>query len=143
MHKLDSCKLKVEHLQEVIKIYLMITIGRTDRLGGLACGLLDILLLLCEEECSKASRQLDAMSIGILTTLTESVIERLEQLEDTSAEAHKQAHARINPINNPAIGIQQHLLLLKSVLVDLSIVTKADFTPVSQKLQELIHAIRS
>ena len=146
MHNLDSCAekvnlcaKKVKNLQEVIKIYLMATNGSTERLGGITCCLVDILTDLCGGLYARASKQLDTVSIELVKVIYTSVIERLEGLGDSGAATHKKAQRRVES----EIELLPYLLFLKSVLVDLSIATKTDHTPISQKLQELINGLGS
>lgn len=139
MQRLDLCKDKVQCLQEVIKIYLMATGGSTDRLGGIACNLVDVVMEICSDDCPKASKQIDNLSIGLIKIIYTSVVERLEGLGDPGAATHKKAQMRVES----EVELLPYLLFLKSVLVDLSIATKADHTPISQKLQELINGLRS
>lgn len=135
----DSCAEKVKNLQEVIKVYLIATNGFTERLGGIACCLIDILADLCGDDYARASRQLDTVSIGLVKIIYTSAVERLEGLGDSGAATHKKAQTRVGS----EVELLPHLLFLKSILVDLSIATRVDHTPISQKLQELINGFRS
>ena len=126
-------------LQEIIKIYLMATGDDATQLGGISCSLLDILTDVCEENYSRARKQIDNISITILKSIYMSVVERMEEANDPGAATHKQAMSRVDS----EIDLLPHLLFLKSIVVDFSISTKDDYTAITQKLQELISGLKS
>ena len=139
MYTLDMVAARVARLQEIMKVYLMAVGGITTQLGGVACSLLDVLVDMCERDYLTACRQIDNISIVTVKSIYTSVIKRLEEMNDPGAATHKQALSRVDS----EVELLPHLLFLKSIIVDFSIGTKADYTAMTQKLQELINGLKS
>lgn len=139
MPDLKTVAAKIERLQEILKIYLMAVGGVTTQLGGVTCLLLDVLVDMCGEKYAEASKLIDSISLTVVQSIYLSVIERLEELNDPSVATHNQALARVGS----EVELLPHLLFLKSILVDFGIGTQTDCTALTQKLQEIIRALKS
>jgi len=132
-------QIKVQCLAEMLKVYLMATGGCVDKLGGLSCGLLDAMDCMCRGDEAHAGNTLTVLTITVAKSVYLSAIERMESLDDPGVGTHKAALARINDEKE----LLPHLLFLKSIMVDLGVVTKTDHSLMTRKIQELIAHARS
>jgi hypothetical protein len=139
--------IKIRHLQEVIKIYLMATGGAVEHLGIISCSLIDVLSSIYERsrksnhpDFSEESNLVNKISVEIIKIICLSVIERLNAVlvaDGLCSSTH-------TSLDESEAELLPHLVLLRSSLDDLSSVMSAvDYTLLSQKVQELIDGIES
>jgi hypothetical protein len=121
----------LKKLKNVVEVYLILACGDTSQLGPLFLKSIDCITDAIDKK--DISTDLDSMVLVLAKSMCEATIERLGGL-DFSVDQSKQAMARLQDELDP----KSHLILLKAILLDLSVVTKVDYTAAREKLTEII-----
>ena len=121
----------LKKLKNVVEVYLILACGDTGQLGPLFLKSIDCITDAVAKK--DISPDLDSMTLVLVKSMCEAAIERLESL-DFSVDHSRQAMVCLQDESD----LKSHLILLKGILLDLSVVTKVDYISAREKLTEII-----